>query len=174
MLLGRPAPFPALWEGGSKAQIRTSWSLIRGVPRACLHRNSNSAARVCVCVCVCVCARRSLILCLKGRGTTKPQGLRSLSLFLPSLAFSLGGTWPSPQDEFMRDLGLLRTTAIWMNSFTDISPDVAVGWSWQAAFFCCCCFLFSLMVANLAQQPNSWKGYILTQEKTLPCAPKNK
>ena len=89
MLLGRPAPFPALWEGGSKAQIRTSWSLIRGVPRACLHRNSNSAARVCVCVCVCVCVRaraRAQIPDTLFKGQGHNETIRtSLSFSFPSL-----------------------------------------------------------------------------------------
>ena len=76
----------------------------------CLHTNNSNVAResVCVCVCVCVCARGRVQIpddWFKGqRGTTKPQELHSLSLFLPFLAFSLGGMCLSPQHEFMRDL----------------------------------------------------------------------
>lgn len=52
MLLGRPAPFPALWEGASKAQIRTSWSLIRRVPSAsvCTQTTTMQLESLCVCV----------------------------------------------------------------------------------------------------------------------------
>ena len=74
----------------------------------CLHTNNSNAARESLSVCVCVCVRACAQIpdnLFKGQGgTTKPQGLRSLSLFLPFLAFSLGGMCPSPQDEFMRDL----------------------------------------------------------------------
>ena len=74
----------------------------------CLHTNNSNAARESVCVCVCARARGRVQIpddWFKGqRGTTKPQGLHSLSLFLPFLAFSLGGMCLSPQHEFMRDL----------------------------------------------------------------------